>query len=76
MVAARESPSARSEPRRDRIGSIELVGPVTARATVTCAIGDRRFSDLLTLVHLDGRWQVIAKVFHYETEIPPCPTST
>ena len=43
---------------------------------------DRRFTDvakalqpyfdgLLTLIHLDGRWQIIAKVFHYEEQARP-----
>ncbi len=27
-----------------------------------------RRADFLTLVHLDGRWQIIAKVFHYEEQ--------
>ena len=46
--------------------SIQQVGPVTAVARVECAIGPQRFDDVLTLVLLDGRWQIIAKVFHYE----------
>lgn len=66
VVAARPSPASRGEARQDRILSIEFVGPVTARAVLNCAIGDRFFTDWLTLVRLDGRWQVISKVFHYE----------
>ena len=42
------------------------VGPVTAVARVECSIGPKRFDDVLTLVRLDDRWQIIAKVFHYE----------
>lgn len=66
VVAARPSPASRGEARQDRILSIEFAGPVTARAVLNCAIGDRFFTDWLTLVQLDGRWQVISKVFHYE----------
>jgi 4-oxalocrotonate tautomerase len=66
MVAAREAPAARGEARRDRIVSVERAGPVTARAVVECAIGPRSFTDYLTLVHVEGRWRIIAKVFHYE----------
>jgi hypothetical protein len=33
--------------------------------------GARYFTDLLTLIHLDGRWQIIAKVFHYEEQAQP-----
>jgi hypothetical protein len=66
MVAARPSPASRGEARRDRIVSIALAGPVTAAARVECAIGPKFFTDLLTLVRLEGRWRIIAKVFHHE----------
>jgi hypothetical protein len=66
VVDKRPSPSSRNEPRRDAIASIEFAGPVTALVRLHCAIGPRYFTDLLTLIHLDGRWQIIAKVFHYE----------
>jgi 4-oxalocrotonate tautomerase len=66
IVDARPSPASRREPREDRVVSIEHVGPVTAVARVACAIGPKRFDDVLTLIRLDGRWQIIAKVFHYE----------
>ncbi len=67
IVRARPSPASRQEQRRDRIVSIEFAGPVTAVARVECAIGPLFFSDFLTLVHLDGRWQIIAKAFHFDT---------
>ena len=66
IVDARPSPASRGEARRDRILSIEFAGPVTAFARVECAIAPKFFTDFLTLVKLDGRWQIIAKVFHYE----------
>jgi 4-oxalocrotonate tautomerase len=66
VVDARPSPASRNEPRRDRILSIDFHGPVTARALVTCAIAEKDFIDCLTLVKLDGRWQVISKVFHFD----------
>jgi hypothetical protein len=66
IVDGRPSPASRQERRRDRIVSIEQVGPVTAVARVECSIGPKRFDDVLTLVRIDDRWQVIAKVFHYE----------
>lgn len=68
VVDARPSPASRSEARRDEIVSIEFAGPVTARAVVRCAIANRFFTDFLTLIRLDGRWQVISKVFHYVDE--------
>jgi hypothetical protein len=66
MVAARPSPASRQEKRRDRIISIAFAGPVTALARVECAIGEKRFTDLLSLVQLEGEWRIIAKVFHFD----------
>ena len=66
IVDARPSPASREEVRRDRIVSIEFAGPVTAFARVECTIAPKAFVDFLTLVKLDGRWQILAKVFHYE----------
>jgi hypothetical protein len=87
IVAAREAPAARGEMRRDAVLTIDVAAPDAAFAKVECAIGDRRFTDLLTLVHVEGRWQIMAKVFHYEIDTTepadidrrrstPCPTST
>lgn len=66
IVDARPSPASRGEARMDEIVSIAFAGPVTAIATVRCAIGERHFTDLLTLIRLDGAWQIVAKVFHFE----------
>ena len=68
MVDARPSPASRRERRTDNVLSIGFAGPVTALARVECSIGPKHFTDLLTLVHVDGRWQIIAKVFHFELE--------
>ncbi len=66
IVDDRPSPASRNERRADRIVAIEFAGPVTAFARVECAIDARFFSDLLTLVFVDGRWQIISKVFHFD----------
>jgi len=66
IVAARPSPASRGEARHDRIVSLEFAGPVTAFARVECAIGPKFFTDFLTLIFVDGRWQIISKVFHYD----------
>lgn len=68
VVDARVSPASKGEARRDEIVSVEFAGPATARAVVRCALGNRLCTDFLTLIHLDGRWQVISKVFHYVEE--------
>lgn len=66
IVDARPSPASRGEARADRIVSIEFAGPVTAFARVNCAIGPKVFTDLLTLVKTEGKWRIIAKVFHFD----------
>jgi hypothetical protein len=66
IVDARPAPAASQQKRADRIVSIEFAGPVTAVAVVNCAIGPKAFTDLLTFVKLDGRWQIMAKVFHFD----------
>ncbi len=66
MVDRRASPASRSELRNDRIVSIEFGGPVTAFARAECSIGPKFFTDFLTFVFVDGRWQIISKVFHYD----------
>jgi len=71
LVDKRASPASKGEARNDRIVSIELAGPVTALARVECSIAPKRFTDLLTLVQLDGRWQIISKVFHFELARAP-----
>ncbi|WP_269716068.1 nuclear transport factor 2 family protein [Caulobacter sp. NIBR2454] len=63
VVAARQSPASRGEPRRDHIDEIQLAGDNTAHARVRCSIGDRDFVDFLSLVRTDGQWRIIAKIF-------------
>jgi len=66
MVARRPSPASRGEARTDRIVSIEFAGPVTALARVECSIGPKFFTDLLSLVCLQGEWRIVSKVFHFD----------
>ncbi|TXL70902.1 nuclear transport factor 2 family protein [Vineibacter terrae] len=70
LKAVESRPSARSkgDERRDRIVSIDFSGPTTAFAKVECQLPPRYFTDYLTLLKIDGRWQVIAKAFHTVTK--------
>ena len=63
VVAEREPPAARKEQRRDAVDAIEFAGANTAFARVRCSIADRDFVDFLTLIRVEGRWRIIAKVF-------------
>ena len=68
MVEGRPSASPRAARGADRIVSIDFSGPATAFAKVECQIPPRYFTDYLTLLKVDGRWQVIAKAFHTVTK--------
>ena len=68
MVEGRPSAKSKGSERRDRIVSIDFSGPATAFAKVECQIPPRYFTDYLTLLKADGRWQVISKSFHTVTK--------
>ena len=68
MVQSRKSAKQNGSERRDRIVSIDFSGPGTAFAKVECQIPPRYFTDYLTLLKVDGRWQVISKSFHTVTK--------
>ena len=67
-VESRPSGKAKGSERRDRIVSIDFSGPATAFAKVECQLPPRYFTDYLTLLKADGRWQVISKAFHAVTK--------
>jgi Putative lumazine-binding len=46
--------------------SIDLVGPTMAYVKLRCAIPPRFFTDQLSLLKIDGRWQIAQKVFMTE----------
>jgi len=66
IVGKRVSPASRGEKRNDRILSVEFAGPVTAYARVECSIEKKFFTDFLTLIFVERKWQIISKVFHYD----------
>lgn len=67
-IESRESGKTKGSARADRIVSIDFSGPGTAFAKVECQLPPRYFTDYLTLLKVDGRWQVIAKAFHTVTK--------
>jgi len=66
IVDKRPSPASLGESRQDKIVSIEFAGPNTAFVRLNCAIGNKYFTDFLTLIKTKDRWQIISKVFHYD----------
>lgn len=65
VVEQRVSPASRGETRHDRIVAMTFAGESTVFVHAECTIGARFFTDFLTLIRTDGRWQIIAKVFHH-----------
>ncbi len=62
-VAGREAPASRGDGRLDRVLSIDKSGPEAALAKVQIAIGEKCFTDYLSLLKIDGRWQIVSKTY-------------
>ena len=65
-VRDRPSPKSRGLPRHDRILQIDQASPTAAFVKLECAIPPRYFTDYLSLLKVEGRWQVAQKVFATE----------
>jgi hypothetical protein len=68
MMESRPSGKSKGSARGDRIVSIDFSGPSTALAKVECQLPPRYFTDYLTLLKVDSRWQIISKTFHTVTK--------
>lgn len=64
-VEGRVAPAAKGEKRNDRILSIDRSGPESALAVVQITIAPKLFTDYLSLLKIDGRWQIISKTFTF-----------
>lgn len=62
-VADRASPASKGSPRADHIHLIDRTGPVTAVAKVSCLIAPTMYTDYLSLIKFEGRWQVVSKAY-------------
>ena len=67
IVAGRASPMSSEAGGYDTIITMDMAGPSSAVAKVECAIPPGYFKDLLTMVKLNGEWQIINKTYHYIT---------
>ena len=65
-VQNRASPKAAGLPREDHVLTIDLIGPAMAHVKLKCAIPPRYFTDILSLLKVEGHWQVVQKVFMAE----------
>ncbi len=66
-VRTRASAKLQGLERADHVLSIDITGPTMAFVKVKCQLPPRYFTDLLSLLKVDGRWQVAQKVFQTET---------
>jgi hypothetical protein len=67
MVRGRPSPKSRGLSRHDEILQIDQASPTMAFVKLKCAIPPRFFTDYLSLLKIDGQWQVAQKLFATET---------
>ena len=65
-VRTRPSPKSQGAARGDEILSIDVAGPTMAFVKLRCQIPPRYFTDQLSLLKIDNRWQVAQKVFQTE----------
>ncbi len=66
VVAARQSPLSLGEQRNGAVESIDLAGENTALVRLRCSLNARHYTDFLSLIKEEGRWQIIAKVFQFQ----------
>ena len=62
-VEQRQSPADAGTPYQSRVTSIRFAGDDTALAEVECSLFGQDYKDFLSLLRIDGRWRIEAKVF-------------
>jgi hypothetical protein len=62
-VVNRESPQSKGEARNDKIIMIDEISGTAALAKVQLEMFGGVMQDYLSLIHIDGRWQIISKVW-------------
>lgn len=62
-VVNRESPESKGEERKDEILLIDEISDTAAMAKVQLQMMGGVMQDYLTLIHIDGRWQIISKIW-------------
>jgi hypothetical protein len=65
-VSKRPSAQARGLDRADQILQVDQSSSTTAFVKLKCAIPPRFFTDYLSLLKVEGKWQVAQKVFSTE----------
>ncbi len=65
IVRKRVSPKSRGDRREDEIVAIEVPTATTAHVRVRELFLPKHFTDELTLVFSEGKWRIVAKVWHF-----------
>lgn len=65
-VRSRASAKSRGLERHDEILQIDQSSPTTAFVKLKCQIPPRYFTDYLSFLNIEGKWQVAQKVFSTE----------
>ena len=65
-VRGRPSGKARGLPRHDHVLQIDLATPTMAFVKLKCALPPLFFTDYLSFLKIEGKWQVAQKVFARE----------
>lgn len=68
-IATRTPPKSVSQPRVDEILQIGVLSPEIAFAQVRVRIFEKIFVDNLNLLKFEGRWMIVAKIFHHAETI-------
>ncbi len=70
-VDARPSPKSLGEPYGYTLESIEFAGSTAASVRLRSSMLGKRFIDFLSMIHVDGKWRIISKVFDYQEQASP-----
>lgn len=69
VIANRVSPKSAGKPREDELVSVDFLSPHTAVTRVRLRIHDKVFIDHLSWADVDGRFMIVAKVWHDVTPV-------
>ncbi|MEU7137815.1 nuclear transport factor 2 family protein [Nocardia sp. NPDC046473] len=70
IMQARRSPQQDRAPRDDTVLWIDVLSPEMALAKVRLRLNDNIMVDFLNLLLVDGRWMIVAKLYHREGAAP------
>lgn len=65
-VAGRPSSASRGDAREDEIVSLSVSAPTIAHATVKDCYLPAHFTNELVFLKTEGRWYIVAKIWHME----------